>query len=368
MNRLLVFSGYNQRGVIALLRTAERLRVPYCIIATGKADTIFSTDYCSKVFLVREELSLDISYFEWIFQRVSAHYPEDNFVVAPSTESLNRLFLRHRELLTEYRITLPLVDEDLYSQISDKLTFSYLCEENGIFVPKQFRDLQECPDRFVAKPRYYYSQHTNQYLSPIIIDTKEKRQVFEEEYLEKDFFFQEFVEGESYYLLYYVYDGGYIDKFSQKNILQQSNGKSILFAQAARYHLDDISSIFEKLWYQLGFRGLIMVEMRRGIANDYMIEANPRIWGPSQLCVDAGNNLLHSFLKDWNLTSILPDFASLDYNAKYCWLGGIKDEIERGQKICGLSDQCMSSREFISFLENDVYCRKDTDYLFKIGK
>lgn len=368
MNRLLIFSGYNQRGVIALLRTAEQLQVPYCIVASGETDTIHSTIYRSHVLLSRKDLSLDISCFKWIFQQISQQYPEDSFVFAPSTEALNRLFLKHRELLAHYRIILPLVEEALYAQISDKRTFCQLCEENGITVPRQYSKLQTCPKRFVAKPRYYYSSLTNQYLSPVLIETEEARNAFESQYLQEDFFFQEYVEGNSYYLLYYIYGDGHIDKFSQKNILQQSNGKSILLAQADQLHLEYVSQPYEMLFRQLNFRGLIMIELRCGLSGDYMIEANPRMWGPSQLCVDAGANLLHSFLKDWGLTSISSDVSKPDYHAKYCWFGGIKEELEGGRGICALSDQHLTPKEFISFFENDVYRREDTDILFKKGK
>ena len=41
-----------------------------------------------------------------------------------------------------------------------------------------------------------------------------------------------------------------------------------------------------------------MVEVKHLSNKNYMIEANPRFWGPSQLFVDAGINLFEAFLVD----------------------------------------------------------------------
>lgn len=58
--RLIIFSGFNQRAVIALLRTVSKMKVPTAIIAAGNTDTIFATSYAKEVCLVRPTLELKI--------------------------------------------------------------------------------------------------------------------------------------------------------------------------------------------------------------------------------------------------------------------------------------------------------------------
>ena len=51
----LIFSGYNQRAVVAFCREATSLKVPFCIIAKSEEDTILKTIYKEQVFAIRSE-------------------------------------------------------------------------------------------------------------------------------------------------------------------------------------------------------------------------------------------------------------------------------------------------------------------------
>lgn len=61
------------------------------------------------------------------------------------------------------------------------------------------------------------------------------------------FFCEEFIEGESLYLLYYFTKSGEVYRFSQVNYAQQTGGKSILAAGCATLHNDDISKEYENI-------------------------------------------------------------------------------------------------------------------------
>lgn len=52
---IIVFSGYNQRAVIAFLRTLENNKLRYSIIACGEQDTIFKTSYRKAVVYIRKQ-------------------------------------------------------------------------------------------------------------------------------------------------------------------------------------------------------------------------------------------------------------------------------------------------------------------------
>ena len=363
--RLIIFSGFNQRAVIALLRTVSKMKVPTAIIAAGNTDTIFATSYAKEVCLVRSTLELKIQLFIPLFEKLVNLFEGEQLIIAPSTETLIRLFLKNRNILEKYSIILPVVDEKLYLKMSDKLKFNNLCKKNKINVPTQYSKISECPKQFVAKPKEYYSQFARKFQSPIIITTNEEKETFIKKYYTEDFYFEELIEGESYYLLYYITKKMEIIKFSQKNILQQSNGKSIILAELAEIHKEEISDLFEKLLLAQKFQGLIMIEIRKRAGVYYMIEANPRMWGPSQLFVDAGINFFEYLLYDWQLTDYYPQLKDVDKQIKYCWSGGLKNDLIVGKKVNILDKNCYSVKEWLSFLQNDIYCREDTMKIFE---
>ena len=72
----------------------------------------------------------------------------------------------------------------------------------------------------------------------------------------------------------------------------------------------------------IGFRGLIMIELMFEAGKYYMIEANPRMWGPAQLMVDAGTNLYISFVNDYFNTDFPLDFCGKIANPLYFWSAG----------------------------------------------
>ena len=54
-------------------------------------------------------------------------------------------------------------------------------------------------------------------------------------------------------------------------------------------HLDEISHSYGRLIKSLNFHGLIMIDLKKHNNNYFLIEANPRLWGPSQLILDSGD-------------------------------------------------------------------------------
>lgn len=148
----------------------------------------------------------------------------------------------------------------------------------------------------------------------------------------------------------------------------QQGGKSMITAIPADYHLKDISNQYEKMLLEIGFHGMIMIEIKEFENQFYMIEANPRIWGPSQLFVDANVNLFEHFLVDYGLLENTDNIkkTSKCYNkeVKYMWSQGITD----GLSMLKYHDDYSKERfieDFESFLEWDIYNRRDTDDLFK---
>ena len=296
MNKcIVVFSGYNQRAVLAFLRTLEANRLPYTIIAKSNSDSIFQTDYKNKVGYVRKSIPLVLDDLLNSVDIIKKEIEADEYVIAPSTEALNRFLLQNRTEFENRGFVVPIVKEDLYQLISNKQSFGILCNENNIIIPDEvdFGDNFICP--CVAKPKKYFSAFTGEILSPIIIQNSFDFNAFVEKYSTKDFYLQEFVKGESYYLLYYFHRNGKIFKYSQKNLVQQPEGKSIIAAASSNFHHSSESNKYELLFKSLNFFGFIMVEIKKQGDKNYMIEANPRFWGPSQLFVDGDMNFFEAF-------------------------------------------------------------------------
>ena len=60
-NSIIIFSGFNQRAIIAFIRTLETHDIDYAIIAKSTDDEIFLTKYRNRVFSIRNTNKLDIA-------------------------------------------------------------------------------------------------------------------------------------------------------------------------------------------------------------------------------------------------------------------------------------------------------------------
>jgi len=184
----LIFTGFNQRAVIAFLRTLTKNEQPYALIAKSKSDTILLSEYKSHVYAIRNKVELDLSDIINCINEVKQKLPAEKYLIAPSTEALNRFILKHHQKFNEIKCITPLVNKNLYELISDKHKFSKLCLENSIEVPNNYKsfDLAEIP--FVAKPYNYFSSDGNTYSPFLILNEKDKID-FKQSYNIDDFFY-----------------------------------------------------------------------------------------------------------------------------------------------------------------------------------
>ncbi len=361
---IIIFSGYNDRAVLAFIRTLEARSVDYLILARDDKDLILKTPYKNRVFLVRETRDLEMGYITSLIQRIKKRYGERSYLIAPSTEALNRFVQKHRGEIESLGITVPLVEPDTYALISDKKSFSDLCKSHGIDVPYEYTSLDEAALPFVAKPRVYdISLGGNG--RPWIIACEQDKWNFSNTVDTRHFYYQEYVEGKSIYLLFYVSRRGDVYRFSQENIAQQAGGKSIIAALPSSYHNAAEASRYEGLLRAIDFQGLIMIEVRvspEGTAR--MIEANPRFWGPSQFFVDSGMNFFELLLADYGYI----DSVSFGENkeVRYFWFEGLLESLGKEghvmmhvgelQELLGLLDK---------WLAHDIYRRKDSIKIFE---
>lgn len=366
MQMILIFSGYNQRAVIAFLRTLESNRIrQYRIIAASPQDTILKTKYRTHVFAVRKKRQLDLDEVCKLIDQIHLLETFEKVLIVPSTEALNRFILRYRDVLEKHNTVIPLVKEELYIRISDKQKFWELCNAHDFLVPKQSVRYSELLLPIVAKPLAYVSEN-GKIFSPVIINSENEWRDFTRNFPVDDFVLQEFIYGKSYYLLFYFSRSGDIYCLSQRNLAQQPKGKSIVAACISRMHeKSTVTRQYADMLKELGFHGLLMIELRETNNGFYMIEANPRFWGPSQLFCNSAFNFFEFFLHDYGILKEVPK-RQIDYTAKYLWSGGIKGEILRNDDCIWLE----GGRKYVSkhlqeFLENDIYDQPDTSKIYK---
>lgn len=362
---ILIFSGFNQRSVISFIRTLEANNIDFAIIAIPVTDSIFLTEYSEKVLSVRKYKTLDINDILNSIETVKEKIQADEYIIAPSTEALNRFLLEYRVEFENAGCKIPLVEKKVYESISNKYSFGQICRNYGINIPEEVDIHKQIAFPIVAKPIEYYSTN-NEILSPVIIQDSRDFNSFISRYNTKDFYYQEYVNGRSYYLLYYYHSNGDVYKFSQENLIQQPGGKSILAAIPSNIHISNEADKYERLFKELNFFGLVMIEVKQNENSNYMIEANPRFWGPSQLFVDADANFFEAFLHDVGVLDNVSFPEEHNFLAKYFWFGGLEKYMEKSLNEIVFYNYNTERlyREFWDLLKSDIYYKKDTKNIF----
>lgn len=362
---VVIFSDFNFRAIIAFIRTLEKANIQYGIIAKSSEDKIFRTSYGSKVVYIRKTVLLDLDDIIMGLNQLKIKLEYDECMIAPSTEALNRFYLDNKSLFSKVNCFMPVVQKNLYEKISDKLSFCELCKKYNIDVPKEYYSLDEINLPIVAKPKKYYSSEKEINI-PQILKTKNDLLEFKKKYKLSDFYYQEYVGGRCIYLLYYFDKTGKIFKLSQENLIQQEQGKSMIYAVLSDFHQYEISNKFEHLFIKESFRGLVMIELKVDKNKLIMIEANPRFWGPSQLFVDANYNFFNCLLFDYGYINEEESIHNIKKSTHYFWNDGIFNNIDTREDITFYNysrDNFIEEKE--SLIKFEIFNRKDTINIFK---
>lgn len=356
MKAIVIFSGYNFRAVIAICRYLTMHNLQGYIIANGKNDPISYTSYKNWVVCYREENSLDITELNTHFTEILHKSQANELLIMPTSEYLNRFLLQNVNSFVG--VELPLVNFELYKLISNKESFKTICNSFGITTPAQ-KILDNNPIfPFVAK-RKSYSMDKNNQVKPYLIFSKQDYERFLKKEKQNEFYFEEYLSGKSYYLLYSFDKNGNYCFFSQLNQIQQSEGRSIIAATSSDISLENLSLQYIKLFEHIGFHGLIMVELRESKGHFYMIEANPRIWGPIQFVVDNCPKLLDLFFHSYGFENIKSNKTKPQ---DYFWFGGYFSERVNTKpiKIFNIKKNYLDDLSLANWLKSDIFLREDT--------
>lgn len=290
----LVPSGYNFRAVLAFCRALRAVGQRPAIIACTEADPVFKTDFAGDVVFTRPSHTLKLDEFIVASQAAGARAGVTRTVLAPASEFLVRWALRNRAALATAGCDLPLPSEEIYLRVTEKGRFTEFCRDLGLPVPVE---LPEPVLPCVAKPKENLSLEGRS-LYPWLLREPADVARFRAANWAADFFFQEWVSGRSFYLLLHVPQSGLVTAYSQENLAQQAGGKSVVFARAAKLHEMPVATQWTQALQAGGFFGLVMIELRQRGSDYVLIEANPRLWGPLQLCVDGCPALVRNYIAE----------------------------------------------------------------------
>lgn len=356
-----IFSGYNFRAVIAFCRFAADSCIPFEIIACGQDDPVFATGFANRVSAVRNDNALSLDELDTILRGIMDRSGLGKLHILPSSEYLNRFFLEHRDRFAEIGVEIPLCGKDLYGRISDKLSFTEMCVSAGLEVPAELdlEDVSTYP--VVIKPKAYFSPKGEVQFKPMLIESERQHKEALEKLDLDEIYHQEFVQGASHYLLYFVSSHGNHVRFSQKNLIQQADGGSILAAIPANLHMDPIADQYLDLLVSEGFHGLIMIELRSQGSRHVMIEANPRLWGPSQFFVDMDIPIFAQLAKDLGYSTESSGKTASVSPERYFWNGGMVANAAGGKSIAFHEyDTEAFVREYHLWQKSDVFLRPDS--------
>jgi hypothetical protein len=352
----LVPSGYNFRAVLAFCRALRSAGSSPAIVACTTDDPIFRTSFARDVVYTRAGRALETADFAMAVCAACLRSGATRSVLAPTSEYLIRWAFAHRAALADAGCDLPLPDETAYLRVTEKAAFTSFARDQGLPVPRELPQLVDGCLPAVAKPRYNFSP-AGRSLYPWLLRTTGDLERFKQQENPADFFFQEWVDGRSFYLLFHLSVRGGTTVFSQENLAQQPGGKSILWARAANLHETPEAKRWADTLRAVGFHGLVMVELRQRGTDYVLIEANPRLWGPIQLCVDGCPHLLGSYIAEH--TGIVPAARAAAPDrpcASYLWSGGIA---RMGDLVWHGPRPRFPRLALLGQATNDVYFRPD---------
>lgn len=356
---LIIFSGFNSRAVIAFCRYATKNSIPVYIIANGNDDNIFDTQFKEWVFATRQKNYLSVETIIEYCNQIKSVSGNNKVLILPTTEYLNRFLIDNQNEFLRNDIYTGLCNESIYEKISDKHSFSYLCSKHDINIPLEH---DKKPDKypFVIKSKKYGEGLENLHDKPALIQNEKDFDQYIDGKDLNNYFFQEYIDGQSYYLLYYIFKNGNYSVYSQKNLMQQSHGGSMILCESADIHKQDIAKQYAELFSRIEFSGIVMVEIKLYNGKYYMIEANPRLWGPSQLILDSGMDLFDCFVYENGLTNNQPE-RKYTAGKYYFWSGGLKKTLSDGfsPKFYDFNPQSFIEK-YNQIQSSEIYLKEDT--------
>ncbi|WP_310233749.1 hypothetical protein [Luteimonas terrae] len=300
--------------MLAICRSFSRRDLPCSLVARPGADPLRRTRYRRWIEATRRVDTLDLDDMIDCVRALTARHPGQALAFMPTAESINRLVLRHRRRFEQAGLAVPLVSEAIYAAVSDKASLLERAASFGLRVPPLLDAAVPAALPLVAKPRCEFAADGRK-LYPELIHDAVALEAFLRNADLSQYFFQSYLDGASYYYLAHFGRDGAATFAYQRNLLQQANGKSIIAAELCGCPDVSTRERLTALFQGLGYHGYAMIETMELEGLHYLIEVNPRFWGPWSLADRAG------FLPE-AFTGYGRPLSGDIAGGRYVWLGG----------------------------------------------
>ncbi|WP_163336849.1 hypothetical protein [Desulfopila sp. IMCC35008] len=342
--------------MVALCRYFRAVEIPFRLVARHGTDAILNTQWRDHVLFQRKDASLNVQLMKQVALSLRALGLSP--VLCPTSEFLNCFVLGNHVAVTACGWNSALPEPALYQILSSKgSSGSIIHDLTGLSYPTVQPPGCWVPP-CVLKPKYNIIN--NQMLYPIICKSPNELAMAMETIEIRDWFSQEWVEGQSLYLCAYLAKDGYFDCYWQENLLQQPGGKSIVLARSTANPGIDVSALMSGL-HRKGYFGPFMIEIMRDSSGRLsFIEVNPRFWGPLNLSLKVCPGLLNRFAIDQGLKPLhlLADQKNTD--GWYAWaFGALNSPCRRYPAVDAYTDKDIR----ILLRKHDVYAAHDTQPL-----
>lgn len=285
--KILILGSEGDRGAISIIRGLEDLNVNiFVAISKSKKYERLAYKKYSKTILYYED-----SYFENFINSLIkfANIIGGYYIYCLGDEKTEWLIKGKKELNIN-KIVFEAPGYESFLMMVNKPRFLKVASSFGLSIPGEISveegiNLLKHKESIVLKAK---DKNTlKKFKAPIIINKlKVLKQIDFEKY---NFIIQNFIFGPSVYYSAYYRNGKKIAFFEQINLVQQPCGGSVL--KAAPYKIDpSVIAKTDEMFKSLDWSGVMMVEFKLCKGYYYVIECNPRFWGPNQLALDNGIN------------------------------------------------------------------------------
>lgn len=216
--------------------------------------------------------------------RASAIYPTGTLITDIVSEQKNRI-----ERESGARV---LVDEySRLGRLTDKWEIIQICEASGVSHPKTWlvgsnEKLDELRLPLVAKPKC----HSSGSEGVSFLETTESLKSFLARH-HSGYVLQERISGQLHDVAGCAFEGKCHSLFTQRRLRSFNDfGGGGILNQSTREPV--LMEAAEKIMNETKYTGVFMMDFIRDDSGQfYLLECNPKIWGTTQLCVDAGMNI-----------------------------------------------------------------------------
>lgn len=351
----LLFSGHNDRAVVALCRFFDQASLPFVIAAAGQQDAIHRTSWASRVLLNRPDAVVNLALFQAL---IKAH--GGPLIYVPTTEFINAFVLSNRVALQAMGLEIGLPDQAIYEALTGKHSSQSVLTKmcTSLRLPAA-QDIQTPRAPCVLKPRENVAGGRVWY--PLLCRSPAELDQVLTGLDRSAYFAQDFIIGQSHYLCAYLARDGRTASFWQTNLMQQPGGKSIVLARSGANPGLDEATLMRAL-LDWGYHGPFMMEVIQADTGLFYIEVNPRFWGPLQLALDVCPQILALYAHDHGFEVATPAALPAD-QAWYAWAHGAALP---GCVLHPAAQALLPAQIARQLASHDVYARADTQALHAV--